>query len=70
MLFEFIFGGAILIGSVDLIEEKYAVVEYFQNEESFYKILKIDENFCTPYEGQVVVFNNYKIIGCKNEYLK
>ena len=68
MLLEFIFGGSILIGNVDLIEEEYAVVEYFQNEDSFYRVVSIDENFCIPYEGQTVIFNDYKIIGCKDEY--
>ena len=70
MLIEFIFGGAILIGSVDLVEEEYAVVEYFYNEgeDSSYRVVKVDENFCIPYEGQTVIFNDYKIIGCKEEY--
>ena len=70
MLFEFLFGGSILVGNVDLFEEKYAVVEYFYNEESHYRVVKVDKSFCVPYEGQVVVFNDYKIIGCKDEYLE
>ena len=67
MLFEFIFGGLMIIGNVDHINDSFAVVEYSIEEKLYYKVVVVDKDMCNPYEGQRVIFNDKKIIGCIDE---